>query len=88
MSTSGGGLVDEIEHLGRQADTGRLDFGEAAHRLQQYADGGLTREQAARLIADWPAVRARHRSVFDTAGALLRRIEASFTPHPPPESEG
>lgn len=67
-------LVDEIERLGRAVAAGDLTPADAAHRLQQFSDGGLTYAGAERLIATWDTARATYADIFRRAAESLARM--------------
>ncbi|WP_028479007.1 hypothetical protein [Nocardia sp. CNY236] len=67
-------LVDMIEELGAAAAAGLLDHAEAAQRLQQFSDGGLTRRGAEDMLNRWQSARASYQSIFQAAEDGLVRI--------------
>ncbi len=69
-------LLDMIEMLGAGVDDGLITADEAARRLVEFSDGGLTLRGARRQLARHRTIRADHaRRIHDTR-ALLAAITA------------
>ncbi len=52
-------FLDHLEHLGALVEAGELTAADAAHRVQQYADGALTLPEARDWLHNWRTVRGR-----------------------------
>lgn len=66
-----GSLIDEIEYLATLTDSGHITPADAAHRLLQFCDGGLTAAGAARLMGEWRGRGGRYEQFFHTLTGLL-----------------
>lgn len=67
-------VIDEVERLGAAVERGELDPGEAAHRVQQCSDGGLTLADAADFLRHWKTARANCEELYARAADLLLAI--------------
>lgn len=66
-------LIHKIESLGQAVEQGLLTNEQAAHELQQYSDGGLTRTGAASVLRSWKTARSEYKKAPRQADEILRR---------------
>lgn len=71
-------LVDKIEELGAAIEAGRISRDEAAHQLQQYSDGGVTRLGAETALTKWRTVRAQVADTMMSTEPGLAAAEADL----------
>jgi hypothetical protein len=67
-------LVDEIERLGAAAERGEIGINDAAQRLREFSEGGLTLAGARSLLAGWREARARVKAEGMRSRAILREL--------------
>lgn len=69
-------LIDMIELLGSSIDAGLIPAGEAAHRLVEFSEGGLTLLGAQGSLERHRTIRAEYRRAFDGARSMLAAVTA------------
>lgn len=72
-------LVDYIEELGEQVESGTLDKDTAVQRLVEFSEGGLTKLGAEDSLANWRTRRQEYTAIFDNAQRQLNELQAAET---------
>lgn len=83
-------LVDLIELLGASVDDGLIPLDEAAQRVVEFSEGGLTHRGAVDSLRKHRTIRASYTRIGDDARAALSAIyavEAAATPEQKADAE-
>lgn len=56
-------LVDLVEQLGQQVENGTISRDDAAQRIVEYSEGGLTKHGALDMLARWRSARGTYSDV-------------------------